>query len=311
MTKVLYISGWGRSGTTLLDSLLGQVEGFVSTGELHQIWQRGLVQGRSCGCGLPVVECPFWRQAFEGGFGGIGAVDAEAAMRAQREVHTRHARRVLSALRSHALLEKYEYAQYMSKLYSGITSVDPANTRVIVDSSKYPTDAIVASGLPGVEVFVLHVVRDPRAVAFSWRRIKNAPDKRADGGRLRRVGMVRSTVVWQFYNWVIMRYVRRAVGSSHFAQLTYEQLAARPEETLEQVVRLLGETPAYRPEFQGNEVEVARSHTASGNPNRFDAGRRTIRLDSEWETKMPAWRKLAVSLLAFPMITRLRYPWKV
>lgn len=311
MTKILYISGWGRSGTTLLNSLLGQVEGFVSTGELHQIWQRGLVQGRSCGCGLPLVECPFWRRAFDEGFGGISAVDAEAAIASQRNVHTRHARRVLSALRSHTLLEKYDYAPYLRKLYSGIASVDPDNTRVIVDSSKYPTDAIVASGLPGFEVFVLHVVRDPRAVAFSWRRIKNTPDKTADGGRLRRVGMLRSTMVWQYYNWVIARYVRRAVGASHFSQLTYEQLAARPEETLDQVIRLLGETPAYRPEFDGNKVEVGRSHTASGNPNRFESGPRAIRLDSEWESKMPAWRKLAVSLLAFPMITRLRYPWKV
>jgi hypothetical protein len=311
MTKVLYIAGWGRSGTTLLDNLLGQVDGFVSTGEVHQLWQRGLVQGRSCGCGLRVVECPFWLRVFEEGFGGLGAVDAEAVMRSQREVHTRHAGQVLSALRSHTLLERYPYASYLSRLYSGIVSVDSEGTRVIVDSSKFPTDAIVASGLPGFEVFVLHVVRDPRAVAFSWRRIKDSPDKRTGGGRLRRVGLVRSTLVWQFYNWVIMRYVRRAVGSSHFAQLTYEQLAARPQETLDWVVGLLGETPAHRPEFRGNEVQVAPSHTASGNPNRFDAGRRVIRLDSEWETKMPARRKLAVSLLASPMLTRLRYPFRV
>ena len=44
MTKILYVAGWGRSGTTLLDNVLGQVEGFVSTGELHNIWQRGLVE---------------------------------------------------------------------------------------------------------------------------------------------------------------------------------------------------------------------------------------------------------------------------
>jgi len=32
--RVLYIAGWGRSGSTILDNVLGQVDGFFSAGEL-------------------------------------------------------------------------------------------------------------------------------------------------------------------------------------------------------------------------------------------------------------------------------------
>lgn len=180
MTKILYIAAWGRSGTTILDNLLGQVEGFLSTGELHQIWNRGLSQGRSCGCGLPLLQCPFWQQVFESGFGGLDHVDADAVMQSQGPIHTRHARQVLGAVREGSLLTRYAYAQHLQGLYTGLASVD--GVRVVVDSSKYPTDAIVAAGLPGFEVYVLHVYRDPRAVAFSWGRVKNAPDKQTDGG---------------------------------------------------------------------------------------------------------------------------------
>jgi len=56
--KVLYVIGWDRSGSTLLDNLLGGVDGFFSSVELHKIWQEGLTEGRKCGCGRPVAACP-------------------------------------------------------------------------------------------------------------------------------------------------------------------------------------------------------------------------------------------------------------
>lgn len=304
-TKILYIAGWGRSGTTVLDNLLGQVDGFVSTGELHQIWSRGLTQGRSCGCGVTLTECPFWQQVFQAGFGGIGNVDAAQVIRSQDAIHTRHAPRVLRSAQSGSLMQSFQYATHLNNLYSGLASVD--GTRVIVDSSKYPTDAIVAAGLPDFDAFVVHVYRDPRAVAFSWRRIKETPDKRTDGGKLRRVGVVRSTIVWQVYNWVIARYVRRSVGSHNFMGLAYEDLASRPEAALDSIIDLLRENPSQRPTFQDNVVEVKPSHTASGNPNRFESGRREIRLDSEWERRLSPWRKGLVSVLALPMLSRLGY----
>lgn len=308
-TKILYIAGWGRSGTTVLDNLLGQVEGFVSTGELHAVWSRGLSQGRSCGCGLRLTDCPFWQEVFGTGFGGLDNVDAAQVIRSQSEIHTRHAPQVLRSSRSGTLMRRFEYARHLHGLYAGLASVD--GTRVIVDSSKYPTDAIVAAGLPDFETFVVHVYRDPRAVAFSWRRIKDTPDKQTNGGKLRRVGVVRSTLVWQLYNWVILRYVRKAVGADHFMRLAYEELASQPEAALERLIDLLEEVPAHRPAFEDNVVEVKPSHTASGNPNRFESGRREIRLDSEWERRMTPWRKALVSVLAFPMLSRLGYRWKV
>ena len=35
---VLYIGGWGRSGSTLLSHLLGGLDGMVSVGELRYVW---------------------------------------------------------------------------------------------------------------------------------------------------------------------------------------------------------------------------------------------------------------------------------
>ena len=41
--KILYITGWGRSGSTILSMLLGQLDGFFLTGEMYQLWQSGFI----------------------------------------------------------------------------------------------------------------------------------------------------------------------------------------------------------------------------------------------------------------------------
>jgi hypothetical protein len=60
--KVLFIMGMTRSGSTVLDNVLGEVDGFFSAGEVRLIWKRGILESRSCGCGSPVLECPVWRE---------------------------------------------------------------------------------------------------------------------------------------------------------------------------------------------------------------------------------------------------------
>jgi hypothetical protein len=58
--KVLYIAGWGRSGTTILDNIVGSYDSAFTTGELYYLWRRGLNQGRSCGCGTKLPHCRTW-----------------------------------------------------------------------------------------------------------------------------------------------------------------------------------------------------------------------------------------------------------
>lgn len=309
MTKVLYIAGWGRSGTTLMDNLLGQFDGLVSTGELHNLWQRALVDGRDCGCGLRLRDCEFWNLVFDLGFGGIDQVDAGAVVRAQSSIHTRHVLKVLQAQRAGRTMTDIAYAPYLKHLYDGIAMASKA--RVIVDSSKYPVDAIVASGLPGHEVFIVHMVRDPRAVAYSWSRCKEVRDKYKDGGVLPRVGLVRSTAVWQVYNDVIGSAGRRAVGKARYLRVNYEDFASRPQAVLDRVLALVGESPSERLSLQGAQIELSPTHTAAGNPNRFRSGTTTIVPDTAWKHGMSRRRQLAVAILASPTWLAMRAPREV
>src|SRR6266571_3275615 len=62
---VLFIAGASRSGSTMLDLLLGELDGYVAAGELRNLWGHGLLDGWRCGCGEPVKSCPFWRSVLE------------------------------------------------------------------------------------------------------------------------------------------------------------------------------------------------------------------------------------------------------
>ena len=68
---ILFVAGSSRSGSTLLDAMCGQIEGFVSVGELRHIWVRGFLRNEPCGCGRPFLECPFWKEAISLAFGSM------------------------------------------------------------------------------------------------------------------------------------------------------------------------------------------------------------------------------------------------
>src|SRR3954466_11303605 len=105
-TRVLSIVGPGRSGTTILGNILGEVEGVTNAGELRWLWRRGLAERRPCGCGLPPAECPRWSVVLDdmrrrrlpaaGDDAVAAAVDTVA--RTQREILARRNRlRAISA----------------------------------------------------------------------------------------------------------------------------------------------------------------------------------------------------------------------
>ena len=73
--QVLYVGGWGRSGSTLLSHLLGRLPEMVAVGELRYVWQAGVSGNELCGCGEPFDECPFWVAVGEEAFGGWDKID--------------------------------------------------------------------------------------------------------------------------------------------------------------------------------------------------------------------------------------------
>jgi hypothetical protein len=175
---------------------------------------------------------------------------------------------------------------------------------VIVDSSKRAQDAAVLAGLDDVDHYVLHMVRDPRAVAFSWgkrdKTIRVAGGTRAMGSR----GLLSSVSRWT-ENGLGAEALRRHVPADRWLFLRYEDFAAHPRAAIARIQAFLGEKGEL-PFADDDSAVLAVNHTVAGNPNRFHVGRVTIRLDDEWSRRMPRHRQLLIQVLTWPLRLRLR-----
>ena len=134
--RVLYIGGMGRSGSTLLERLAGQLPGVCNLGEIVWVFERGAQLNQSCGCGEPFADCPFWTKVGHIAFGGWGRVDLDRVEYLRGAVEdVKFVPRMLlprSGARFDAL--RAEYTGYILRVYEAAAEVSGAST--IVDSSK-------------------------------------------------------------------------------------------------------------------------------------------------------------------------------
>jgi hypothetical protein len=291
-------------------SILGEVDGIVSVGELRWLWRRGLLERRSCGCGLPPGECPVWSQVVAGVLEGGPEAATEVAARVVAAQDVLAARRnrlraIRSAARAEPAWEPLQRVREMTaRLIRGIAEVTGAH--IVVDSSKRASDAAVLASLPDVEHYVLHVVRDPGAVAHSWQRrdktIRVAGGTRAMATRQHLASAVRWTE-----SCLSAEVLRRQVPADRWMFLRYEDFAAAPRASVSAILEFLGE--AARPPFVADDaVVLGVNHTVAGNPNRFRTGPVTVRVDDEWRSSMPRRRQWEIRAVTWPFLRRYGYP---
>lgn len=303
--RVLYVAGAGRSGSTVLANLLGEIPGFASVGEVRFLWERGLAEGRLCGCGVAVPECPFWTRVLHEAFGAAN-VDPREMMRLEKlGTRARHVPAMMrsrsgAAARAH-LARMGPYADRLAQLYRAIRSVSGA--RVVVDSSKLPGYGFVLGLLPDIDLRVVHLVRDPRATAFSWLRRKEQPDRGAPG-LMRRKGPSTAAALWTAGNGAA-----DALWSGRPAglRLRYEDFATSPGPAVRRVLELAGEPDAEPPLVGEREVELGVHHTVAGNPDRLRTGRVELRPDREWRARMRGRDRALVTALTWPLLLRYGY----
>lgn len=301
-SKVLFIGGLGRSGSTLLDMLLGQIGGFCSTGELRFIWERGFGENQLCGCGKPFKECDFWREVVKEAFGGFQSVNHErlAALRASAE------RRLFkSALLNTAADVQAAHKEYFDaarKLYEAIRKV--SGCEIIVDSSKYVAYGFLLATIPDIDLFTVHLVRDSRAVAYSWRRKKVRLEIQGEQHYMSQRGILQSAGRWSVRNMLAHRLQRT---SKQYAFLRYEDLVINPKASLSKLLADLGIERTSLDFLDGLRASLKTGHTVSGNPMRFERKEIKIQADTQWQNDMVKYHRWLVTLVTWPLLLKYGY----
>jgi hypothetical protein len=302
---VLYVGGYGRSGSTLVGRVLGEPVGTVCVGETRYLWTRGLQDNVECGCGQPFRACPFWGAVGEEAFGGWDRLDVEHLAALDREAV------LLRTLPLHwaPLLQPRfarttdEYVSYLDKLYAGIGRVSSA--RVIVDISKEPNFALLLTRLREIDVRVIHLVRDSRAVAYSWTRSKKTPGAVGEEQLMPRFTASETATKWMVWNAAFHALAVR----SPYMRLGYEHFVADPRRALEEIDAFaeLPPSPA-NPELEEGRVELGGHHMFSGNPMRTSTGLIEIKPDNEWQIRQPFAQFAQVSTITWPLLRFYGYP---
>lgn len=304
--KVAYIGGLGRSGSTLLDRMLGQLPGFFSAGEVRDLWQRALRENCQCGCGEPFRECPFWSQVGQEAFGGWDRLDLDEVQGLRRSVD-RHS--LIPLLLAHGAWPPFHrkvvrYQSILANLYRGIHRA--AGEKVVIDSSKAPSTAFLLRRLPGIDLRAVHLIRDSRGVAHSWRKQIVRPDMNGRVVYMQRYHPYRIGVRWVTRNALMELLGRLGVPS---VRVRYESLIQDPRAEVARIALGLGKevTEADLAFISDGHVELGTNHTVMGNPMRMEQGAIRLRVDDEWRRALGPSTSGMVTFLTRPLLRRYGY----
>lgn len=302
---VLYIGGFGRSGSTLLERVLGQVQGAVAVGELVHLIERGLVANQDCGCGRPFHDCPFWTDVGAKAFGGWDRVAGLDWLELKHRVD----RNRFIPLMIAPILPGYrsalgEYTERLNRLYEAIAEVSGAD--LIIDSSKHASTAFLLRRVDGIRLRVLHLVRDSRGVAYSWTKKVTRPEIHERVTLMPQFHPASAAAHWFGYNalFELLRVVRTPVTF-----VRYEDFLAAPVTETTRIIAATGSTVrtgdlAF---LDGRHLDLQTDHSVAGNPMRFTTGRIELRSDEVWHQKLSRSHRRIVTFLTAPLLLRYRY----
>jgi hypothetical protein len=274
-----YIAGAGRSGSTILDMMLGANSLAFSTGQLADL-QSWINDHGHCTCGQPIDDCPFWGDILK-----TGRLPTYPALTAGRK-----AAKVGGTLR--ILLSgtrRDEAREIDAAWYLFETIARLSGKHLIVDSSKAALRlARLSRNRNGPRLRVIHLIRDPRgyvtSICFATRVV--GPD-----GAVGYTGVQPKPVAvadWLAQN-LLMLLLGAVVFRERYLVITYEEMTEYPERVLARLARFLGIIfdPSMLPPLERSDF-----HLIGGNSARLAFS--ALRQDDKWRRKLSPLEKLLI-----------------
>ena len=313
--RVLFIGGLGRSGSTLVERLLNELPGTFSVGETVHLWERGVRDGERCGCGDAFAACPHWTAVGKEAFGSWDDLDVDRIIDLRWKVdRSRRLPAIMAALRTgRTTTGQREYLAAMRSVLLASAKVagrsldrDPSEI-CLLDSSKHLSTAALLATDPWLDLRVLHLVRDPRGVAYSWTKTVARPE--TDGELMPRYSVRRTAGRWVSDN----------LGFDALAGAGVPTLRVRYEDVLDDPARMVCRIAEFAgldgdprhdrlPFLAGRSAHFTTPmHSVAGNPLRFGGDRITLEIDDAWRTELPEKSRRTIERVTGPVLARYGY----
>lgn len=302
---IVFVGGWGRSGSTLLTRMLAEVPGFVAVGEVRDIFLRGIIEDRVCGCGERFSSCDFWQAVGDDAYGGWSTLSVPMLkeLRVMTDKPWHVPALMKPGLRKVTDEAVAEYGELLLSLYRSIRKVTGA--RYLVDASKIASYGAILQRVDGLSPRFIHLVRDPRGTLNSWMKQVRMTDDLDTTRYMPRYNIASGAARYLGYN-VEMH----MVGSkSPHMLMKYEDLVTQPDNIMREALKFIGvPDDCDLSHFMGPEgVKLGVNHTIAGNPMRHESGWIPLRPDNSWREKMPKSRQIGIAAMTFPLIKKYGY----
>lgn len=310
---ILRVVGDDRSGTTLIGTIIGQLPSAYFVGELTQIWRALASPNWRCSCGSIFRECEFWHQVLvRSGVENDFDIDL---LRRITEQHLRIRPSTFHTLGRRALNPPLStYAEALDAVSDAIADVSGCS--VIIDSTKSAPELLLALRALRREIHVLHVIRDPRAVAYS--RLCRRPASGAPRSQWRwSEGPIVCSARWIIRNTLLE--IIAATLAAYSTRIRYEDFLARPVAMIAQIVNALrlpvGDAqidvlPSIFQSLAGPEpgMFVRTQHAIAGNSRMLSQnGHIALRTDNEWMHSTARRHKYTIAAVSLPLMFRYHY----
>jgi Sulfotransferase family len=266
--KVIYIGGYGRSGSSLLEYLMTGSSSILACGEVASSLRKRIANAewKSCSCGRAADECPVWGFLHD----------------SNQPIPNNHTELL------------HELVENAGSRYTAL-----------VDSSKTSWGSLSAPFRLrrkfGPQFTLVHLTREPTAVCWSVLKKKDRQARRK--GRTLRHRMLRCGWVvlgWGFAN--LSCEIFASVHRRQYLRLRYEDLARSPADTLQVLFAGL----SLKARWDAKRGSDDNRHQLHGNRIRFrEITVEDVKEDLSWKTEMPAKYSRTVRYLSY--LLRLRY----
>lgn len=293
-----------------MERTLGAVPGWVNVGELIELFRKPSVSAELCGCGERFDTCVFWGEIGRKAFGSWSSDTIAHVGALQRQVSRQRflPRLLLTGDDTDSAFAETlrEYGAIYDTLYAAIAEVSGAS--VIVDASKWPGQALALQRVVSSPMSLLHLVRDPRGVAYSWAKTQVHRPHAGDADSVMATHSTAATA----RRWAAFQSEIGLIRPmfEHSSRLRYEDFVNDPHGRLSATIAELGlaDTNPDLSHVHRDALELPQSHGVAGNPSRFEHGVVALRADEAWRTKLPERDRRVVTAITTPWLLRYDYP---
>ena len=291
---LIYIASNGRSGSTLLDMLLGAQQECFSMGELQILPLEIKYEMQKCSCGQKVPQCPFWSRIIAEHKKEIDGIDYFRKGGSGKVLRGKELKEIIFDHFSSKRLKRIEeYGRCNRDLMKAVLkNIDKEHEKVsyLVDASKDPYRLYWLQKSGYFNISVIHIIKHPQGFVYSMTRPYRGLD------RFQR--SIRMSLRWIIENSLIEYISKKIFDKEHYHKISYEVLAASPDKTLQALLNDLHCTSNTRAKI------METGHAISGNAMRF--GSKKITLDQQWKHKQPLLIKTAVFMITAPFYLWVR-----